>query len=223
MSGQSIPVILNLLAGLDTFIPGEKLKTTGKYAPPADVGPLLSAHERYLKDERGLDPDEMVRVWGLGGIGISAEYQWRLFTTVTLHNRPVSWSTRAIGKVASGKYLHAKPHMESVPINDTIFGMDYVKHAVIIVEGWMDVMAIGPGAGAIYGLKTSTAQLLSFSKVPVRYIALDAQSFAKRRAEELAANLSLFPGRTELVTLETGKDPAECSESERKELRKLLE
>lgn len=220
LSDRPIPVILNLLAGLDTFIPGEA-KSTGRYLPPKDAGPLLPAHVRYLKN-RGFDPDELVQTWGLSGVGISDEYQWRVVAPVTLHNRPVSWSTRAIGNAAP-KYLSAPPDRESVPLKDTIFGMDHVRHAILIVEGWLDVMAVGPGVGGTYGLKVTTAQLLLLSKIPVRYICSDAEPAAQRQAKELAANLSIFPGRTEIVSLETGKDPPECSESERKELRKLLE
>lgn len=44
----------------------------GVYTPPAGVGPLMAPHRRYL-ERRGLDPDEMAAVWGIGGTGPAHE------------------------------------------------------------------------------------------------------------------------------------------------------
>ncbi len=56
----------------------------------------------------------------------------------------------------------------------------------------------------------------------MRVVCFDAESKAQERARRLADDLSPYGGVTTNVVLESGKDPAEASPKEIKQLRKYL-
>jgi hypothetical protein len=190
----------------------------GIFTPPAGLGPLLPAHLRYLEG-RGYEPAALVRLWGLGGLGLCPRYAWRLFVPVTFRGRDVSWTTRAIvdgpGVV---RYLSAPADCESVPAKHLVYGFDYVRHAAVIVEGPADVWRVGPGAVATLGLAYTPHQLKQLATVPVRVVAFDKGTDAQMKARQLCRQLAAFPGKTLRVEL-SGKDPGESPESEIAELR----
>src|SRR5207245_2797387 len=110
----------------------------GRYKEPSGVGPLLPEHRNYLS-KRGFDPDEVVEKWGVKGIGRGGRYQWRLFVPVFVEKKPVSWTTRAVGNVEL-RYVSAPKTEESVHLKDTLFGEDYVRNTIVVVEGPLDAM-----------------------------------------------------------------------------------
>jgi hypothetical protein len=189
----------------------------GKYTPPVGVEPLGPAHRKYLV-KRGFDPDEIAKVWGVGGIGLALKLQFRLFIPVLVNDKPVSWTTRAIGDAAV-RYVSAKPEHESVSLKQTLYGSDKAKQSCVVVEGPVDVWRIGPGAVALYGLSYTPAQVALIAKYPVRAICFDSEPTAQRRARKLAADLAIWPGVTYVVQL-SGKDAAEAPAEEISELRR---
>jgi hypothetical protein len=213
-------VCYDLVKGLDRgrveVLPQQR---RGKLVIPAGVGPMLPIHRKYLSLQRGLDPDEMDELWGVRGIGLAAEYAWRLWIPVYHHGEIVSWTTRAIG-TGSQRYLHAPPSQESQPLKSVLYGGDLVRHAVVVCEGPIDAWTIGPGAVATCGLGYTRSQLLEISKFPIRVVCFDREPAAQKRAKRLARQLQVFPGETHVVELETGKDANECQRSEIMELRK---
>lgn len=195
-----------------------KRDVAGIYKPPADVGPLLPAHRRYLAG-RGFDVDEVSRLWGLQGIGLAAHLKWRIFLPIMHHGEAVSWTTRSIASSSGAKYINAKPEEEAVSAKTLLYGADYLRHAVVIVEGPFSAIAIGPGAAATMGLIVTPAQILALSRYPIRAICFDAEPGAQRRARRLASTLSCYPGETEVIELETGNDPADAEQEEIEEIR----
>lgn len=195
----------------------EKIQHTGRYLPPSGVGPLQPAHRRYL-ERRGLDPDYAARVWGVGGIGIAAEYQWRLFIPISLNGKPVSWTTRTIGKTGK-RYLNSPLDREAVSAKSLLYGAEYARHSVIVVEGPIDAWSIGPGCVATCGLGFSAKQVALIAAYPVRAICFDSEPAAQARAGALCEQLSLMPGVTTNIELETGSDPNECERGEIEDIR----
>lgn len=196
-------------------------KPRGRLVLPNGVGPLLLPHRTYLEG-RGFDPDELAEVWGLGGIGIAPKLSWRVFIPAHLDGKVVSWTTRSISDRAGGKrYVNARPDQEVVPIKELLYGSDLCRHAVVVVEGPVDVWAIGPGAvctlGTAYSQAQTTALVMNF---PVRAVCFDSEPAAQRRAEKLCDELAVFPGKTVRVELETGKDAASAKTREVRELRR---
>ena len=192
---------------------------TGKLQLPT-AGELLPAHRAYLKG-RGFDPDEIARVWGVGGIGpLGGTLAWRLLIPIKdPAGKTVSWTTRSIKKDAEIRYLSAAPEQEAVPHKELLYGAHLAKHAVVIVEGPISAWSIGPGAVATCGLGYSQQQMGAMLDYPVRAVCFDAEPAAQKRAAELCRELSAFPGRTENIELETGSDPAEIDPAEVAEIR----
>lgn len=193
----------------------------GKLVVPGSVGPLLPQHRRYLKG-RGFDPEKLKKLWGIQGIGIASRLSWRIFIPVIYHGEVVSWTTRSISNDVNLRYISAKPEEEKLRRSSLLFGEDYCRHSVIIVEGPLDAMKIGPGAVATMGLSYSRAQLLKMSKYSLRIVCLDSDREAQKRARKLCKTLEVFPGETLNVVLNS-KDPGEATKREIKKLRELLQ
>lgn len=200
-------------------------KAGGKLILPKDLGPLQEPHRRYLAEERGLDPDLMVKLWGLQGIGrLGGKLAWRIFIPVYMDGEVVTWTTRRLTN-AEPRYHAASPAESIIPIDQCIYGLDYCRTGIALVEGPGDVWAIGPGAGCTFGLRVSDRQLEAVSRLSFRGVLFDAgpgESEAQRRANALARRLSVFEGTTLRITLETGNDPGSCAEWEREEIRRLV-
>lgn len=192
-------------------------KPTGRYREPVGVGPLLPVHRQYLA-KRGFDPDEIAEVWGVRGIGLAPKLQWRLFLPVTVRDKPVSWTTRAVGDVEL-RYVSADPTDESVHLKETLYGEGLVKQAVVVVEGPTDAWRIGPGAVATYGLSHTAAQVARIARYSTRVICFDREAAAQRRARRLADDLATGAGETYVVRM-SGKDPCDSPVDEILELRK---
>jgi len=184
-----------------------------KLVEPKGRREFLPAHRRYLK-ERHLDPDVIARGWNVQGIGISARLSWRLYIPVFGGGQVKSWTTRAIGSNVTQRYVSASPERDGgTNIKHLVYGLGQCHHSVIIVEGPLDVWAVGPGAAAVFGTAFTPAQVEQLASIPYRFICFDSEPPAQRKAAELARTLCLFPGVTSNILLDA-KDPAEASAKE---------
>lgn len=187
---------------------------------PDGVGPLLPAHRRYLRG-RGYDPRDLVRVWRIGGIGISPTHGWRIYIPIHHRGDVVSWTTRSISDEHGGRYRSAGAKEESVPHKSLLYGEDYCRSAVIVCEGPFDVWSVGPGAVCTFGTGFKRSQVLKLSKYPVRAVCYDGEPAAQAKAQELCDLLEPFDGETYNVVLDT-KDPGEASRKDIKKIRKVV-
>lgn len=193
----------------------------GRLQLPKGIGPMGEAHRAYLRG-RGFCPDTVARLWDVQGIGQTGRHRWRLFIPVIHQGRTVSWTTRSIQPQARARYMSASNPEEAIPHKELLYGADHARHAITIHEGPLDVWAVGPGAVATCGTGFTDHQLLAMSRYPVRVVCFDAGVAAQRRARELADMLSVYPGETHNVQLETGEDPAEAEQAEIQELREAF-
>jgi len=195
----------------------------GKLRLPPGLEPLTGAHRRYLLG-RGFDPDLLVRLWGLQGLGpLAGRLSWRLWIPVHLDGEVVSWTTRAIGD-GDRRYISASPEDEAWPIKSTLYGWDYVRHAVIVCEGPADAWRVGPGAVATHGLAVSSSQLKLLASVPRRIVCFDNSPVAQRTADGLCEQLRCFPVPGETIRVEIdADDPGSASMREVVKLRRFLE
>lgn len=226
----SLPKALSVLSGrsyaecktLIGDVPGrltEKVEHTGTLQLPMGLGPLNPLQENYLR-KRGFDPKTLSDVWGVQGIGmLGGRLKWRIFFPIHLHGRVVSWTTRNITD-QEPRYVSARDCESAVPIGDLLYGIDFVRHAAIIVEGCPDTIRIGPGATALLGTRVSNRQLERLAEIPVRVLALDNDEPGQARASTLAKLLSPLPGRTVIARWESAKDAASADPSEIQELRR---
>lgn len=191
----------------------------GKLEYPEGVGPLLKTHRKYLKG-RGFDPDELAQLWGIQGIGLAPKLAWRIFIPIIQDGQVVSWTTRkASDNASSSRYVSAPPGKEILSAKECLYGIDYARHAVVVVEGPTDVWRIGPGAVAVLGTGIKPTQLERLSKFLLRVVCFDSEPAGQRRANRLSDALSAFPGSTFNVVLDAD-DPGSASEREIRRLRK---
>lgn len=189
----------------------------GKLVLPKGTDVVKAPHRLYLK-RRGFDPREIVRKWGVQGIGPHGRLAWRLFIPIHLEEKVVSWTTRSTGD-AGRRYISAKADQEILHHKSLLYGLDHVDHTIVVVEGPMDVWRIGYGAVATFGTSCSSAQVELMSRFPRRVIVFDNEKAAQRKAKQLCQTLEGLPGETINVTL-SGKDPADSPMKEIEELRR---
>lgn len=221
LTGQSFHSLKELLSDLDRRRRGsdeEILKR--RLILPEGIGPLHECQKKYLRG-RGFDPEHLSKFWGVMGIGIAARLAWRILIPIHWRGQIVSWTTRAISD-SGARYISASPAEERLSAKSLLFAADHARHAILICEGPLDVFKIGPGAVCTFGTSWTKAQVNQMARYPVRTICLDAEPAAQRRARELCRILNAFPGRTENVVLDTGKDPGNASKQEISSLRKIL-
>jgi len=187
---------------------------------PKGVGPLLPAHVKYLK-RRGFDPDEIIKVWRVQGLGLVPDLRWRLFIPIYHQGEVVSWTTRSISDTHSLRYRSAGLLEESLPHKELLYGEDYVRHCVLVQEGPLDAWRIGPGAVATCGTGFSRAQVNRLSRFPVRVVCFDNEPEAQKRARQLCDLLEVFPGETYNVRF-SAKDASRSSEREIRRLRRTF-
>ena len=205
---------------LDHLDPGSVRieKPSGVLQIPRGVERMRSAHRRDLR-YRGYSPGVLERLWDLRGIAVASRLAWRIFIPILSNGRMVSWTTRAIVDDVDARYISASLHEEEVPHKTLLYGEDYCRHAIIIVEGPFDVWRIGPGAVATCGVGFSKAQVNRMSRYPIRVVCFDNEPKAQRRANELCDLLTPFDGETYNVQL-SGKDAGESPDDEIQELRR---
>lgn len=211
--------VKGLASKLRRKAPVDLPKHSGTYKPPKGVGPLAPKHRAYLQG-RDMDPDALTRLWGLGGITHSFRYGWRIFVPIMDKGRAVSWTTRSTADNPDLRWLSASEEEEAIPAGQLVYGLEYVRHRAIIHEGPSDVWATGPGSVGMLGVATTNAQILKLSKIHTRVVCYDNSPDAQRRANELCEVLSVFPGETINVQLDTGDDPASADRAEIELLRR---
>lgn len=218
--GVPYPVASSFFKGRE-LLPRELAKERIKLVEPPGRGDLLKHHLDYLRGRGFEDPALLARTWELEGIGrLGGRLAWRIYIPIVHRDHRVSWTTRAVGDVPeSQRYVSASPEEESRNHKEVLYGLDFVLHSTIVVEGPSDAWRIGPGAVATLGTGYSAAQVRLLSKVPYRYICFDRSRNAQRLAGELASELAPFPGETHVVELDA-EDPGSASPKEVKMLRK---
>lgn len=210
--------IIELLDQLPSArVPTEDL-IRGKLKLPEGLGPLRKAHKNYLLS-RGLDPNELEKLWDLQGLGADSKLGWRIFIPVKLRYQTVTWLTRSITDRPPA-YLNAKPEEEKVSVRNVLFGEDFCTHTIAVNEGSLDAMKLGPGAVATLGVGYSQKQMLRMAAYPRRIIVFDNEPAAQKRARKLCEELACLPGETINVQFESAKDAVRASNREIKKFRK---
>lgn len=196
-----------------------KYKPAGRLVMPSGLCDLTDAHRKYLRG-RGLDPDELVRLWKVQATAQVSEIPWHVVIPVHHRRDVVSWTARKISDKGR-RYFTATDERSHMPVKRTLYGLDYAGNSVIIHEGPVDVWKTGPGAVATFGTGFTHAQVLILSRFPRRVVCLDADAEAQKRARALVAALKMFDGITINIVLDS-PDAGSASEREINRLRREL-
>jgi hypothetical protein len=219
VSGVPYRVIREVLGNRLTQASAIASAAPGRLKRPTPLLPLKPPHRRYLEG-RGFDADTLVQLWGLLCTDFQCvRYPWRLYVPVLYRGREVSWTTRSLSDKAGVRYSAAPAQEEALPAKSVLYGLDYCRHAVVVVEGPTDVWRVGPGAAATFGSAWTSQQADLVAQFPLRVICYDSEPAAQRRAEALCRVLAPLPGETYRITLKA-KDPGSASEREINTIRK---
>ena len=136
--------------------------------------------------------------------------------------KAVSWQARDYLNIHSLKYITAPKDGELIFHKNFLWGIDHVLYdKVIVCEGVMDALSIGPGAVHTHGVKFSKSQvdeLASFRKV---YICYDMDEAGVDGAKRLASMLS-HKTSVSIVKI-SDKDLNGCSTQELQDVRGLIQ
>lgn len=221
LTGLPYKKVKKLLDTIERVRFEEEYKPPGKLVMPPGVKALHSAHKKYLHN-RGFDWKKIEYIWKVQGITISSRLSWRIWIPIHYRGEIVSWTTRTISNSKRiTRYISASKDEEAIPHTELLYGEDFARHAIIVVEGVFDVWRIGQGAVATFGSGYSTRQLERIAKYPMRAICFDNELEAQKRARKLVNDLSVFPGDTYNITLDM-KDAAEESRENIQRLRKEI-
>lgn len=206
----------------------QKRTYTPHHAPisfPTGTGPLKPIHRQYLEN-RNFDPDTLVRVWKIQGIGHSRpDWAWRILIPVLDRDKTViNYQARDITDRAPNRYRSLEDALAPIPIKQTLYGIQYTRpDRVLIVEGPTKVWRLGKGAICTYGTQVTAEQRDLLRQWPNRFILFDGNVAGKRAARILAAELGTGGGHTEILKpSDCPVDPGDWSESDADSLMSLL-
>ncbi len=202
-----------------------------RFKYPTNTTALATQHKAYLK-KRGLDPEKLEKTWGIMGTGPiskldNIDYKNRILIPIYWQGEVVSFQTRDITGNHPIKYMACPEEREKIKHKHILYGHPSVweKESCICVEGVFDAWRLGKRAVATFGIKYKIQQInvlaKTFKKVTVLF---DTDPQAVEQAKKLVSELRFRGVEAYCVSfeIEDGKDPADLSENEAKQLVRKL-
>ncbi len=192
-------------------------------------GPLTKLHGNYLR-QRGFDPVQLARQWGLCSTGPIAlldgiNYARRVLIPIKWGGEVVTFQARDTTGLSGTKYLACPADREVKSIKSILYIDEeyWATHdTCILVEGVTDVWRLGPAAGATFGIDFKLEQVLAVPRHMKRiWILYDPEPQAQRQARQLKVKLQMMGKDVQLHVLD-GTDPGDLSQNEADYLVKQL-
>ena len=185
---------------------------------------LNEYHKKYLKEVRKFDPDYLEKKYDLRGTGYTGREAYRIIIPLYYKNRIVSWEARDYTDKQELKSVPCLKENEIIPHNDLFFNLDNVKgnDKIIVCEGAFDAMRLGDGAVSCYTSNLSPNQLKILSEFKEVYFIFDSEEIAQKKAQKYCVMLNSLGVYAESVELTTADDPAELTDEEAKEIKRIL-
>lgn len=179
-------------------------------------------HRKYLED-RNFDPDYLEEKYKLRGTDHLGKYKFRIIVPVLQNYKTVSFISRDVTNQQEMRYMACPKSMEIVEAKHTLYNIDncFLDYA-IGVEGVFDVFRIGDNCFGTLGTSFTEWQIAQMRKFKKVFFLYDSEDEAQMKAEKALFELNSFGIETEILTLNTGGDPAELSDDDVVELKKDL-
>lgn len=199
------------------FFPEEKKRLEeGSKVLPFGCGPLNATHKRYLSGRR-FSPEWLVEVWGIQSAPVFGEWKHRIIIPVVVGGQVQTF----VGLDHSGKqevkYKAAPVEKSLAPTSELVYGGDFVRGTVIVVEGIADVWRMGKGAVATFGMTPGPARVahLIGLRATHYYVMFDGEPRATANAHELSQKLKEAGGNVNAMVVELPYgDPDDATEDE---------
>lgn len=201
----------------------EPLQVRYQVPPEIELPDEFVAYERGMKlpdyfVKRGITKQQALQ-YGLGWCE-SGYYKNRMIIPVTMRGRVVSFIARYMGKPHKEikKYLYPRGN----PTGKTLFNYDRAKKfkTVVLTEGYLDAIAVGPDAMGLGGksLTQQQALLLAEASPDEVIVMLDGDEAGREAAGKVAQRISSFAS-VRIAHLPDGKDPDELTPEELAQVR----
>lgn len=152
-------------------------------------GCLKNIHAKYLLNERGLDPGFLVENYGVRGT--IADYPPNcIIFPVFYKGVEVAWVGRKMDDSAYIRYVNCMNEKQKVPMKKILYGADSVKDTVVVTEGIIDAISVGPGAVAVLGVNYAKEQIEALKQYSNVFIWFDSDAPGIKKANELQRSLS---------------------------------
>lgn len=188
---------------------------------PEDVQLGLNKRARQYLQNRGFDPDYIIQEFKVCQGSRFTSLSGRIVIPIIQNRQTVNYVARDYTGRSPNKYVLCSNQKAAVPRNELLYHFDFVKNVGMVVEGPIDVWAIGRGAFATFGTQFSTAQLAMIGERGLSEIYITYDEDALSRARSLSAQLAGIVPHVELIILDKG-DPAEQDQSTKEELKAVL-
>ena len=203
------------------FVPREK-HYQSKVQFPIGTSKDFSGKAIQFLEDRGYDPQTVIKEYGLYNTGPMGDYKHRIIIPVFHKKRIVSFVGRDITGQAATPYKNSSDQYSIKEVKNCLYNLDSViRDRVVIVEGILDAWRIGDGAVATFGVKYTHEQLRLLKGIKQAFILYDGEPEAIRQAYKLAYDLSPIVPQIEVLELSEG-DPDNMSDADVRALRKDL-
>jgi hypothetical protein len=193
---------------------------------PSVTASMKTSHRKYLMN-RGFDPEQLEKQWGLLGTGPSSmldgiNYKNRILAPIIWDNQQVSFQTRSLKPQDPRKYMACPEERELIKHKHILYGKQASWTSTgIVLEGVTDVWRLGEKTCATLGIKFTSHQVRILSNVFTRiFVIYDPETQAQAQADILTSELMFRGVETQKITLNT--DPGDMKQSEANYLIKQL-
>jgi hypothetical protein len=203
------------------YVPTQEKKININKKPfklPSESEPLQSAHRKYLLN-RGFNPHSIEDKWKVLGTGIYSrlgplDFSRRIVIPIFWENKMVSFQARDITEKHPLRYIACPEERELINLKTIVYRHpETVSDTGICVEGVTDVWKVGKEAFAVFGIKYTQTQVKCIRKLYKKVVIFfDSDPQAQIQAKLLAAELSFFGVKTEIVIPPEGSDPGSMDE-----------
>ena len=178
-------------------------------------GPLQEMHKQYLL-KRGLDPERLVRQYGIRGTMLGAKWEgkdYSLRIIIPIKDQDgsvVSFQGRDItGDERRNRYEGCPKEKALKNYKHLVYGADLAWHMdrVVAVEGVFDAWKLGPGAVCTFGTGMTQEQLLMLSHWKHVTFFFDPEPEAQQHAAEYARTVAMYGTDVEIVFEDFGTLP----------------
>lgn len=165
---------------------------------------------------RGFNPIEMYGKKNIYWGGVLGLMRHRMVLPVLYQRKVVTFVGRALSDKMKPKYINWPDKDSVIPIRQTLFGYDDIipGGSIVVVEGPMDQLKLGPGSVATYGIKWNVEQvsLLREANPNKIFILYDSEDNAQESAIKLSKQIWFC--KCEVIMLENTNDPGSLTKAE---------
>lgn len=194
--------------------------------PPGAKEGLSDRHAEYLLARGFSNPATTAEIWGLWSTKQSTNgWSWRIVLPFyrTSRGEILAAQGRSISPSCATRYTTTEDEDSIIPAKHLLYGEWLLKSRrhIVVCEGPIDAMKLGPGAIALCGKAWTREQLSRLSRYEKRSICFDFDEDSYYSATRLAETLHALDGKEcEVWGCDEKKDAGDLTEEEAQEFMK---